>query len=417
MSERYITDRFLPDKAIDVIDEAGSRANLKNHGLVEVKALEEEIQRLETLRAEATEAGDYEKSAELKAEMIRLTEKIENLDKESAHVSLTVEDVAYVIEAWTKIPVKSITEEEAEKLIELENRLHKRVIGQQDAVDAISKAVRRNRSGFRKKRKPASFIFVGPTGVGKTELAKSLAEELFGTEDAIIRVDMSEFMEKHTVSKLIGAPPGYVGYEQGGQLTEKVRRKPYSVILLDEIEKAHSDVYNVLLQILEDGRLTDGQGRTVFFENTVIIMTSNIGTNLKSTGIGFGSESDQKMDHTIRELLRESFRPEFLNRIDDIIVFKALLHDELRQIVDLQLKEVANEVRDKKMTLEVTDEVKKLLVDEGFDEKYGARPLRRTIQRMIEDEIAELYIRKLISEGNLLKAVIEENKVKIKVQA
>ena len=221
----------------------------------------------------------------------------------------------------------------------------------------------------------------------------------------------------HTVSKLIGAPPGYVGYEQGGQLTEKVRRKPYSVILLDEIEKAHSDVYNVLLQILEDGRLTDGQGRTVFFENTVIIMTSNIGTNLKSTGIGFGSESDQKMDHTIRELLRESFRPEFLNRIDDIIVFKALLHDELRQIVDLQLKEVANEVRDKKMTLEVTDEVKKLLVDEGFDEKYGARPLRRTIQRMIEDEIAELYIRKLISEGNLLKAVIEENKVKIKVQA
>ncbi|GAB6107123.1 ATP-dependent Clp protease ATP-binding subunit [Fusibacter bizertensis] len=417
MSERYITDRFLPDKAIDVIDEAGSRANLKNHGLVEVKALEEEIQRLEGVRAEATENGDFEKSAELKAEIIRLTEKIENLDKVSAHVLLTVEDVAYVIEAWTKIPVKSITEEEAEKLIELENRLHKRVIGQQAAVEAISKAVRRNRSGFRKKRKPASFIFVGPTGVGKTELAKSLAEELFGTEDAIIRVDMSEFMEKHTVSKLIGAPPGYVGYEQGGQLTEKVRRKPYSVILLDEIEKAHSDVYNVLLQILEDGRLTDGQGRTVFFENTVIIMTSNIGTNLKSTGIGFGSESEKKMENTIREMLKESFRPEFLNRIDDIIVFKALLHEELRQIVELQLKEVANEVRDKKMTLEVTDEVKTLLVDEGFDDKYGARPLRRTIQRMIEDEIAELYIRKLISEGNLLKAVIEENKVKIKVQA
>lgn len=417
LSERYITDRFLPDKAIDVIDEAGSRANLKNHGLVEVKALEEEIQRLEGLRAEATEQGDYEKSAELKADIIRITEKIENLDKVSAHVSLTVEDVAYVIEAWTKIPVKSITEEEAEKLIELEDRLHRRVIGQQAAVEAISKAVRRNRSGFRKKRKPASFIFVGPTGVGKTELAKSLAEELFGTEDAIIRVDMSEFMEKHTVSKLIGAPPGYVGYEQGGQLTEKVRRKPYSVILLDEIEKAHSDVYNVLLQILEDGRLTDGQGRTVFFENTVIIMTSNIGTNLKSTGIGFGSETDKKMENSIRELLKESFRPEFLNRIDDIIVFKALLHDELRQIVELQLKEVANEVRDKKMTLEVTDEVKKLLVDEGFDDKYGARPLRRTIQRMIEDEIAELYIRKLISEGNLLKAVIEENKVKIKIQA
>ncbi len=417
MSERYITDRFLPDKAIDVIDEAGSRANLKNHGLVEVKALEEELQKIETLRAEATENGDYEKAAELRVDVLRLEDKIKGLENTSAHVALTVEDVAYVIEAWTKIPVNRITEEEAEKLIELENRLHRRVIGQQLAVEAISKAVRRNRSGFRKKRKPASFIFVGPTGVGKTELAKALAEELFGTEDAIIRVDMSEFMEKHTVSKLIGAPPGYVGYEQGGQLTEKVRRKPYSVILLDEIEKAHSDVYNVLLQILEDGRLTDGQGRTVFFENTVIIMTSNVGTNLKSTGIGFGSEADIKVENKIREMLRETFRPEFLNRIDDIIVFKALAENELKQIVDLQLKEVSGEVREKKMTLEVSDEVKALILAQGFDDKYGARPLRRTIQKLIEDEIAELYIRKLISEGNLLKAVIIDNKVKIKVEA
>lgn len=417
MSERYITDRFLPDKAIDVIDEAGSRANLKNHGLVEVKALEEELQKIETLRAEATENGDYEKAAELRVDVLRLEDKIKGLENTSTHVALTVEDVAYVIEAWTKIPVNRITEEEAEKLIELENRLHRRVIGQQLAVEAISKAVRRNRSGFRKKRKPASFIFVGPTGVGKTELAKALAEELFGTEDAIIRVDMSEFMEKHTVSKLIGAPPGYVGYEQGGQLTEKVRRKPYSVILLDEIEKAHSDVYNVLLQILEDGRLTDGQGRTVFFENTVIIMTSNVGTNLKSTGIGFGSEADIKVENKIREMLREAFRPEFLNRIDDIIVFKALAENELKQIVDLQLKEVSGEVREKKMTLEVSEEVKALILSQGFDEKYGARPLRRTIQKLIEDEIAELYIRKLISEGNLLKAVIIDNKVKIKVEA
>lgn len=417
MSERYITDRFLPDKAIDVIDEAGSRANLKNHGLVEVKALEEELQKIETLRAEATENGDYEKAAELRVDVLRLEDKIKGLENTNAHVALTVEDVAYVIEAWTKIPVNRITEEEAEKLIELENRLHRRVIGQQLAVEAISKAVRRNRSGFRKKRKPASFIFVGPTGVGKTELAKALAEELFGTEDAIIRVDMSEFMEKHTVSKLIGAPPGYVGYEQGGQLTEKVRRKPYSVILLDEIEKAHSDVYNVLLQILEDGRLTDGQGRTVFFENTVIIMTSNVGTNLKSTGIGFGSEADIKVENKIREMLREAFRPEFLNRIDDIIVFKALAENELKQIVDLQLKEVSGEVREKKMTLEVSEEVKALILSQGFDEKYGARPLRRTIQKLIEDEIAELYIRKLISEGNLLKAVIIDNKVKIKVEA
>ena len=417
MSARYITDRFLPDKAIDVIDEAGSRANLKNHGLVEVKALEEELQKIEGLRAEATETQDFEKAAEFRVESLRLSEKIAKLESSSGHVHLTVEDVAYVIEAWTKIPVKRITEEEAEKLIELENRLHKRVIGQQTAIEAISKAVRRNRSGFRKKRKPASFIFVGPTGVGKTELAKALAEELFGTEDAIIRVDMSEYMEKHNVSKLIGAPPGYVGYEQGGQLTEKVRRKPYAVILLDEIEKAHSDVFNVLLQILEDGRLTDGQGRTVFFENTVIIMTSNVGTNLKSTGIGFGSESDLKIDAKIRELLKESFRPEFLNRIDDIIVFKALIEHELKQIIDLQLNEVSGEVKEKKMTLEVSEEVKALILSQGFDEKYGARPLRRTIQKLIEDEIAELYIRKLIKEGNLLKAVMENDKVKIKVEA
>jgi len=417
MSARYITDRFLPDKAIDVIDEAGSRANLKNHGLVEVKALEEELQKIEGLRAEATEAQNFEKAAEFRVESLRLSEKIAKLESISGHVHLTVEDVAYVIEAWTKIPVKRITEEEAEKLIELENRLHRRVIGQQTAIEAISKAVRRNRSGFRKKRKPASFIFVGPTGVGKTELAKALAEELFGTEDAIIRVDMSEYMEKHNVSKLIGAPPGYVGYEQGGQLTEKVRRKPYAVILLDEIEKAHSDVFNVLLQILEDGRLTDGQGRTVFFENTVIIMTSNVGTNLKSTAIGFGSESDLKIDAKIRELLKESFRPEFLNRIDDIIVFKALIENELKQIIDLQLNEVSGEVKEKKMTLEVSEEVKALILSQGFDEKYGARPLRRTIQKLIEDEIAELYIRKLIKEGNLLKAVMENDKVKIKVEA
>lgn len=416
LSSRYITDRFLPDKAIDVIDEAGSRANLKNHGLVEVKALEEEADRLETQRAEATADGEYEKAADLRVELLRLNERIDALEKSSSHVSLTVEDVAYVIEAWTKIPVKSITEEEAEKLIELENRLHRRVIGQHAAVEVIAKAVRRNRSGFRKKRKPASFIFVGPTGVGKTELAKSLAEELFGTEDAMIRMDMSEFMEKHTVSKLIGAPPGYVGYEQGGQLTEKVRRKPYSVILLDEIEKAHADVFNILLQILEDGRLTDGQGRTVFFENTVIIMTSNIGTQMKSTVMGFGAEQEKKVENSVREMLKEHFRPEFLNRIDDIIVFKALAKEELREIVDLQLKEVTSEVKEKKMSLEIDDEVKALLVKEGFDEKYGARPLRRTIQRMIEDEIAELYIRKLIQEGNLLKAVIEENKVKIKVE-
>lgn len=417
MSERYITDRFLPDKAIDVIDEAGSRANLKNKGLVEVKALEEELERIESERAEAVEHDDFEHSAELRMEAIRIGEKIQALEDSSSHDQLTVEDVAYVIEAWTKIPVQKITEEEASKLIELESRLHKRVIGQNHAVESISKAIRRNRSGFRKKRKPASFVFVGPTGVGKTELARALAEELFGTEDAMIRMDMSEYMEKHTVSKLIGAPPGYVGYEQGGQLTEKVRRKPYAVILLDEIEKAHSDVFNVLLQILEDGRLTDGQGRTVFFENTVIIMTSNVGTNLKSTGIGFGSESDNKQEQKIREMMKETFKPEFLNRIDDIVVFRALLRDELRQIIELQLNEVNDEVKEKNMVLEVSQEVKDLILDQGFDDKYGARPLRRTIQKLIEDEIAELYIRKLLKEGNLLSAVVENKKVKIKVKA
>ena len=295
-----------------------------------------EISKIEGLREEAIAENDYEKAATLRIEALKIQEKISSMEQAENYVNLTVEDVAFVIEAWTKIPVKRITEEEAEKLLALESRLSKRVIGQKHAIESISKAVRRNRSGFRKKRKPASFIFVGPTGVGKTELARALAEELFGSEDAMIRVDMSEFMEKHTVSKLIGAPPGYVGYEQGGQLTEKVRRKPYSVILLDEIEKAHGDVFNVLLQILEDGRLTDGQGRTVFFENTVIIMTSNVGTNLKSTGIGFGSESDVKVENKIREMLKETFKPEFLNRIDDIIVFKALLEDELRQIIDLQ---------------------------------------------------------------------------------
>ncbi len=417
LSERYITDRFLPDKAIDVIDEAGSRANLKNHGLVEVKALEDELVKLEEERQHATEHELYEKAAELRVEALKLQEKIESVKQSSEKVYLTVEDIAYVIEAWTKIPVQKITEEEAEKLIALEHRLHRRVIGQEHAVDAIAKAIRRNRSGFRKKRKPASFIFVGPTGVGKTELARTLSEELFGTEDAMIRVDMSEFMEKHTVSKLIGAPPGYVGYEQGGQLTEKVRRNPYSVILLDEIEKGHPDVFNVLLQILEDGRLTDGQGRTVFFENTVLIMTSNVGTNLKSNGIGFGSETDLKAENKINEMLKETFKPEFLNRIDDIVVFRSLKKAELREIIDLQLREVSEEVSEKHIKLEVAEDVKDLILEEGFDEKYGARPLRRTIQKLIEDEIAELYIRKFIREGMTLRAVLENQKVKIEIGA
>lgn len=417
MSQRYITDRFLPDKAIDVIDEAGSRANLKNLGLVEMKGLEEMIERLEFERAEAIENDDYEASAAIQMEILKEKEALEMKRSEAKDTLLTVEDVAYVIQSWTKIPIQKITEEEAERLLDLENKLHDRVVGQHHAIESISRAIRRNRSGFRKKKKPASFIFVGPTGVGKTELARALAEEMFGSEEAMIRVDMSEYMEKHTTSKLIGAPPGYVGYEQGGQLTEKIRRQPYSVILLDEIEKAHADVFNLLLQILEDGRLTDGQGRTVFFENAIIIMTSNIGTQLKSTAIGFGSDGTVEQEKHIRGMLKEAFKPEFLNRIDEIIVFKPLIKSELREIIDLQLQEVSEEVKDKHMILEISPEVKDLILLQGFDEKYGARPLRRTIQRLIEDEIAELYIKKALKRGCLIQAVLEDNHVKIKVNS
>ena len=417
LSDRYITDRFLPDKAIDVIDEAGSRANLKNMGLVELKALQEALVVIKEKRETVADEEDFEKMAELRVEEMQLTKKIETLEQTTKEVTLSLEDIAYVIEAWTKIPVQKITEEEAEKLIDLEQRLHRRIIGQEHAVEAIAKAIRRSRSGFKKRKKPASFIFVGPTGVGKTELARTIADELFGDEDAMIRVDMSEFMEKHTVSKLIGAPPGYVGFENGGQLTEKVRRKPYAVILLDEIEKAHPDVFNLLLQILEDGRLTDGQGRTVFFENTIIIMTSNIGTNLKSSGIGFGAEAEERAEVKIRDMLKESFRPEFLNRVDEIVVFRSLKREELSKIVDLQLKEVHEEVREKKMYIEVSDEVKTMILDEGFDDKYGARPLRRTIQKLIEDEIAELYIRKQIVAGCTMKFILENKKVKVNIHS
>ena len=416
LSERYITDRYLPDKAIDVIDEAGSRANLKNQGLVELEALKEELIKVRYEKEKASDNANYEKAAEFKMQEIQLNEKIIEIEKKCSEVQITEDDVAYVIEAWTKIPVQKITEKESEKLLSLEDRLHKRVIGQHEAIESLSKSIRRNRSGFRKKRKPSSFIFVGPTGVGKTELVKALSTELFGSEEAMIRIDMSEYMEKHTVSKLIGAPPGYVGYDQGGQLTEKVRRKPYSVILLDEIEKAHPDVYNMLLQILEDGRLTDSQGRTVYFENTVIIMTSNAGTNLKSSGLGFGKHGYEALENKVKHVLEDIFRPEFLNRVDETIVFTKLSAEELRQIIDLMLKEVVEEVREKKMTIEVSDEVKKFILEKGYDEKYGARPLRRTIQKYIEDEIAEQYLKNNIKEGSHMRLRMEDGKVKMELE-
>jgi ATP-dependent Clp protease ATP-binding subunit ClpC len=400
MSERYIHDRFLPDKAIDVIDEAGSRANLKNLGLVELEALKDELIKVGEEQEAAAVAKEYQIAADCRMKELQITDKIARIEERCKNVFITTEDIAFVIEAWTKIPVQSISEDEAYKLIHLEDRLHRRIIGQHEAVVSLSKAIRRNRSGFKRNKRSASFIFVGPTGVGKTELTKALAVELFNSEEAIIRFDMSEFMEKHTVSKLIGAPPGYIGYDQAGQLTEKVRRKPYSVILLDEIEKAHPDVFNLLLQILEDGRLTDSQGRTVNFENTIIIMTSNAGTTNKGNGIGFGKTDYDSLSSMTKDALKEYFRPEFTNRIDETIVFTRLDREELSLIADIMIDEVMGDATEKGIKLKVTDNLKTYLLEKGYDEKYGARPLRRTVQRYVEDELAEQYIKGEIITGD-----------------
>jgi ATP-dependent Clp protease ATP-binding subunit ClpC len=407
LSKRYVSDRFLPDKAIDVIDEAGAMVNLKNSDMTALKALQKRLQEVVELKEEASIHDHFEDAAKYKIEEIKLIDQISTLKNAAEHHHVTVEDVAYVIESWTKIPVTRIKEEEAKKLIHLEERLHQRVIGQNEAVSALAKSIRRSRAGFKRRLKPASFIFVGPTGVGKTELAKTLAVELFGSEEAMIRLDMSEYMEKHTVSKLIGAPPGYVGYDQGGQLTERIRRRPYSVILLDEIEKAHPDVFNMLLQILEDGRLTDNQGRTVFFENAVLIMTSNAGTQLKSAGIGFEPKGHSQMASRVMEALKEFFRPEFINRVDDIVVFDQLKREEVRLIVDLQLLEVLRDAKEKSIHLHVENSVKDYLALEGYDTQYGARPLRRLIQRLIEDEVADRYLKGELTEGSNLLITLD----------
>ena len=394
LSKRYIHDRFLPDKAIDLIDEASSRINLDNKDLVKLEILKAQLKSVQ-LEQENLEVGeaieDYQKASELKTKECTLVADIEKLENKMEKSLVTIEDIARVIELWTGVPATKITQTESEKLLKLEENLHNRVIGQNNAVEAVANAIRRSRAGLRNRKRPPSFIFVGPTGVGKTELAKTLAEELFSSEDAIIRLDMSEFMEKHAVSKLIGAPPGYVGYDEAGQLTEKVRRHPYSIILLDEIEKAHADVFNILLQILDEGRLTDSQGKLVSFENTIIILTSNAGTGA-SHSLGFNQTAKEK-DARIVEALKEYFRPEFLNRIDEIIVFHELTEDEILKIVDLMIKEVNVELKKFNSKIELTNKAKKQLAKVGYDVKYGARQLRREIQKNIENSIAELILK------------------------
>ena len=417
MSEKYIHDRFLPDKAIDILDEACSRINLENKALYKLEMLKQELSKVqaekeEVIAADSTE--DYQKAADLKTRECQLIEEIDKLSAKTKPKQLTVQNIATVIENWTKIPVKKITEEETQKLLNLETNLHKRIIGQDEAVSSVARAIRRNRAGLKSTKRPPSFIFVGPTGVGKTELAKSLAYEMFGSEDSIIRIDMSEYMESHSTSKLIGAPPGYVGYDDAGQLTDKVKRKPYSIILLDEIEKAHPDVFNILLQVLDDGKLTDSQGNTVSFSNTIIIMTSNAGSNVNNNSIGFGNETVNK-DKLI-DRLKEYFRPEFLNRVDEIISFDSLTKEQLLQIVDLMLKDTSKALQDKDITLGVSSKAKNYLLEKGTDIKFGARPLRRAIQRYIEDELSEMILRGQLIDGQKVVVDFEKDKLKFKVE-
>ncbi len=421
LSVRYINDRFLPDKAIDLIDEAASKVRMRAYTVPDsLKKLEEEISAISKEKEEAVRSQDFEKAATLRDKEHEAKDKLEKEkqkweSKNSKEViTLTEEDIAEVISSWTRIPVKKLTQDENEKLRNLEKSLHERVVGQNEAVEAVAKAIRRGRVGLKDPNRPiGSFLFLGPTGVGKTELSKALAESLFGNEDSMIRIDMSEYMEGHSVSKLIGSPPGYVGFEEGGQLTEKIRRNPYSVILFDEIEKAHPDVMNMLLQILDDGRLTDSNGRTVNFKNTVIIMTSNIGARLitdKKT-LGFTSKEENKEDKKEYEdikkdvlaELKKEFKPEFINRIDEIIVFHKLQKEEMRQIVDIMLKQVIKRMEVQNIKIKIDDDVKDKIIEKGTDANYGARPLKRTIQNLLEDKIAEAILDGKISKDKEVK--------------
>lgn len=430
LSDRYISDRFLPDKAIDLIDEAGSRVRLINSQLPPAaKELDKELRQVLKDKDNAVRSQDFDRAGELrdremeiKAEIRSIAQNKKSEDEsgdDSSMPSVTEEDIAQIVASWTGVPVNKLTESESEKLLHMEDTLHQRLIGQDEAVKAISRAIRRARVGLKNPNRPiASFIFSGPTGVGKTELTKALAAYFFGSEEAMIRLDMSEFMERHTVSKLIGSPPGYVGYNEGGQLTEAVRRRPYTVVLFDEIEKAHPDVFNMLLQILEDGRLTDAKGRTVDFKNTLLIMTSNIGSKVIEKGgggLGFDFEEDQadsqynRIRSLVNEELKQYFRPEFLNRLDEIIVFRQLTKDEVKQISDILLREVFGRLTEQGIELQVTDRFKDRLVEEGYNPSYGARPLRRAIMRLLEDTLAEEILSGRLKDGDTASVDVDDS--------
>lgn len=414
LSKRFIQGRFLPDKAIDVIDEAGSKANLDNEILTHITRLYNEKDALqketEEFEQEENSNENYEKAAELKSRMCALNEQISALEPQLKSTVITAEDVANVVELWANVPVSKLSLHESEQLMQLESQIKKKIIGQDKAADSVARAIRRKRAGVEGRLRPASFIFVGPTGVGKTELVKVLTEELFGTKDDLIRLDMTEYSEQHSVSKLIGSPPGYVGYDEAGQLTEKVRRHPYSVVLFDEIEKAHNSIYNILLQILDEGRLTDAQGRVVSFENTVIILTSNAGIGFGNDSLGFSSEKDEE-EKIANNKLKQIFKPELLNRVDEIVVFNKLKKEDFVLIAEIIIGEMEEALLEKGISLTVTDEAKKFLADKGFSDKYGARELRRIIQQQVGNKIADLIISGKASFGTNVKVLVENEEI------
>ena len=419
LADKYIHDRFLPDKAIDLLDEACSNLNLRNVTLTEIEKIKTELKKVATKREEILEddsVESYEEAAKLKAEECALTEKLNTLTKKLKKPVLSKDDLANVITLWTKIPVNKIKSKESEKILNLNKNLKQKIIGQDKALESVSMAILRKRANLKNIDRPPSFLFVGPTGVGKTELVKRLSFELFDRKDAIIKLDMSEYMESHSVAKLIGSPPGYVGYDDAGQLTEKVRRNPYSIILFDEVEKAHPSIFNLLLQILDEGNLTDSQGRSVSFKHTIIILTSNLGTDFKNDSYGFTTKESQQnlMENKVMAELKSFFAPEFLNRLDDIIVFNRLTHDNMLDIVDIMLNEFSEDIKERNITLYFTQKLKEFIIEKGYDPKFGARPLRRAIEKYIEDELAISYIKGNIKENNCYTVDCENNKITIK---